>query len=243
MAELAVTRKQRLRTLENQIRQNYEAFVQTGFALKEIRDTTLYTEDGFETWDQYLKERVGKEFGIEQAQARKLIVCAQVRTKLPDISDTVVSEDGWSQKALVEFARLAPQSEEHEQRRDYDRLDKRDAARVAKKVIEHCKEEGEKPTAAVVRKFVDEELGVDRAAQAKETRRQREEEEAKAEQEREEEAHPLPETYFNDLIWHLKQDVDRVREIDAETWKQWKRDNPGLVKRLTAACQAFIDLF
>ena len=45
MPDMTVSRKQRLRTLENQIRSNYEAFVATGFALKEIRDEELYKED------------------------------------------------------------------------------------------------------------------------------------------------------------------------------------------------------
>jgi hypothetical protein len=37
LSELLSDRKQRLRTLENEIRKNYEAFVATGFALKESR--------------------------------------------------------------------------------------------------------------------------------------------------------------------------------------------------------------
>jgi hypothetical protein len=44
-------KKQRLLTLENQIRGGLEQFVQVGVALKEIRDNWLYKEAGFETWD------------------------------------------------------------------------------------------------------------------------------------------------------------------------------------------------
>jgi hypothetical protein len=107
----------------------------------------LYKEDGFSTWDRYLKDRVGRDFGIERTQAKKLIVCAQIRRKIPDLSATPVAESGWSQVAILEFARLAPKSEEHEQRRDFDQLDKRDVARVAKKVIDKVEqEEGAKLT-------------------------------------------------------------------------------------------------
>jgi hypothetical protein len=88
LSELPSDRKQRLRTLENQIRKDDETFVAIGFALKEIRDHELYKEDGFDTWDRYLKERVGHVFGIEETQARKLIACAQIRTKLPEVSNT-----------------------------------------------------------------------------------------------------------------------------------------------------------
>jgi hypothetical protein len=61
-------------------------------------------------------------------QVRNLIACAQVRTKLPDASGSVLPEGGWSQRELLEFGRLAPKSEEHEQRYDFDRLDRRDVA-------------------------------------------------------------------------------------------------------------------
>lgn len=245
MADVTTTRKQRLRTLESQIRSNYEAFVQTGFALKEIRDDELYREDGFATWDAYLKERVGDDFGIERTQAFNLIACAQVRAKLPAPSSSMLDEkDGWSQRELLEFARLAPASEDHGQRRDFDRLSKRDVERVARKVIEHCEEQDTKPTAPIVRKFVDEELGIDRTARAKEAKQRRAEEEQEAARRQDEES--LIENRINDLVWHMKQHTDALSEFIAEVggveWKQWKRSNQILVKRLTAACDAFTAL-
>jgi hypothetical protein len=63
------------------------------FALKEIRDNELYKEDGFETWYRYLRERIGEVFGIEKSQAHSLIACAQIRTKLPDISSSALDEN------------------------------------------------------------------------------------------------------------------------------------------------------
>ena len=84
MAQTLSDRKQRLRTLEKSIRGTMEQFVETGNALKEIRDEELYKADGFETWDAYLKNRVGEEFGIERQQVLNLITAATIRPKLPD---------------------------------------------------------------------------------------------------------------------------------------------------------------
>lgn len=52
---VTVSRKQRLRTLENEIRTEMEEFYHTGQKLKEIRDDELYKEDGFETWEKYCR--------------------------------------------------------------------------------------------------------------------------------------------------------------------------------------------
>jgi hypothetical protein len=233
MPDMTVSRKQRLRTLENQIRKNYEAFVATGFALKEIRDDELYQEDSFETWDAYLKERVATEFGIEERQVRYLISSAQIRTKLPDLSGTAVPEAEWSVKAVNEFGRLAPQDEDHEQRRDYDRLDKRDVNRVAKKVIDHCEQEGTKPTATIVRKFVDEDLGVNRAAQAKETKRRREAE-SKVDLHR----------FLDDMTGRLEAEVELLSPLadNESAWKLLRKEHPGVMKRFIEACDSLADL-
>ncbi len=239
MPDMTVSRKQRLRTLENTIRKNYEQFVTTGFALKEIRDDELFKEDGFDTWDRYLKERVGQEFGIEQAHVYRLISCAQIRPKLPDLNlpDSVNSGEAakWSQQAIQEFARLAPTAEGRPGRPgpDLDRLDKRDVQRVAKQVIDHCKEEGEKPTATIVRKFVDEELGVDRAAKAKETKR-----------EREEEADPELHRFLIDMTGRIKAEVEMLGTVadSQEAWKLLRQEHPGVMKRFIEACDSLTDL-
>ena len=69
MGDVEVSRGQRLRALEAQIREDYEAFVRTGFALKEIRDDELYREAGFTTWVQYLKARVNAETAAQAEHA------------------------------------------------------------------------------------------------------------------------------------------------------------------------------
>src|SRR5215472_1563249 len=160
MADVMNSRKQRLRTLENIIRDGMEKFVATGFALKEIRDDELYKEDDFETWDAYLRKRVEIDFGVKQTQVRELLVCAQVRIKLPDLPKVFTGipvkngEEGkpeWSQSAVYQFARLAPRSGEGSgQPFDLDRLKQRDVERVAKKVFQHCEKEEVKPTATIV---------------------------------------------------------------------------------------------
>ena len=57
MGTVTVSRKQRLRTLEKEIRSGMEEFYYVGMKLKEIRDEELYKEDGFETWEKYCRER------------------------------------------------------------------------------------------------------------------------------------------------------------------------------------------
>lgn len=236
MPDVAVSRKQRLRTLENQIRKNYEAFVATGFALKEIRDDELFKEDGFESWERYLKERVGMEYGIERTQAFQLIACAQIRAKLPDLpgGSSGSANDGqkWSQNAVYEFARLAPKDEGTNQGYDFDKLNKRDVERVAKKVIQHCEEEAVKPTSTIVRQFVDEELGIDRAAQGKETKRRREEEQ-----------HPVLHLFLNDMTARIEAETELLEEnVSPEAWKLSKEQQPRVVKRLTAAVESLAGL-
>jgi hypothetical protein len=165
-------RKQRALALEGQLRKRYLTFRAEGLAigvlLREIRDDELYRDLGFDTWERYLRERVGADLGIEKSQANYLIACAQVRTKLPDeLTTAVVSgENGDTksevpQRVLREFARLAPMTEDG-QRRNYDRLDRHDVQRVAKKVVAEAEQAGTKVTSSLVRKVVDAELGTDR---------------------------------------------------------------------------------
>jgi hypothetical protein len=236
MADVDVSRKQRLRTLENIIRSGYEGFVQTGFALMEIRDERLYEEDGFETWDRYLKDRVGEEFGIEETHVRRLIVCAQVRPKLPDPINHArlnaeESDRAWTVREVYELARLAPKKKEPGQPFDIEKLDRRDVNRVVNKVSEHCRREGVKPTSTVVRKIVDEELGIDRTARGKETR-----------QRREEEAEPELHRFLIDLTGRIEAERDKLATVNADGWKQLRKHWPNVVKRLTAACDSLADL-
>jgi hypothetical protein len=263
-ADVAVSRKERLRTLEAQLREDYEAFVRTGFALKEIRDDHLYEEAGFDSWERYLKDRVGDEFGIERRQAFNLIAFAQIRLRLPDPPDlcSVLHKPGsdlpngappekppeWSQRAVLEFRRLAPKAEGvNGQPYDLDKLHKGDVERVAGKVIQHCQKENVKLTAPVVRKFVDKDLGIDRVAQAAETRQKREEQDREMDRQREEREHPDISQHLIDRFLKDGREAERVRdlvkEIGEEAWGRWKYDHRGLIVQVLAGMTTLTDLY
>jgi hypothetical protein len=231
---------QRTDTLENVLREGDETEVQTilktGLALKELRDDHLFKERGFATWDAYLNGRVREQFGIRRRQAYTRIACAEVHLKLPDASCSALHDNGGlTQRVLMQLARLAPKSEEHEQRRDFDKLVKDDLQRVVKKAVEHCEKQAIKLTEFIVQKFVDEDLGVDRAAKAKETR-----------EKRERESHPDLRQYILDLTATI--DVSRQKletvslDYGADAWKQFNERSPKVVERLATACQSLIEL-
>lgn len=219
-----LSRNQRLRALENRIRKNLEEFMQTGADLREIRDDRLYEEDGFESWEQYLTERVGEEFGVERAHACKLIQCAEIRPKLPDLNNVSRGRHsaGWSQKAVLEFSRLVPEDGQDGRKKDYSRLRKQDAARVAKRAMEMA---GDKPvTSSDVRRAVDADLGIDRAAKAKETRKARDEADG---------------VRLEDYLRSKADLFDGIREclaeIPAGAWELLEQIDPGLVRRVATA--------
>lgn len=232
MAQLSVDRKQRLRTLEKSIRGTMEAFVETGNALKEIRDDELYKEDGFETWDAYLKQRVGADFGIEKSQVYHLITASTIRPKLPDpkilpSSDRSDEKTEWSPKVVNEFARLAPQDPEHSQRRDLTALRKQDVQRVAKAAVEIAKEQGKPVTAAIVREAVNADLGI-----------------------KPEKREPAPKqdfgidlpVYLNQKIGQIEGIIELLSEVPADGWKQLEKSNPQLAERLATVCDQLAEL-
>jgi hypothetical protein len=222
-------RKECLEKLEDGIRRGME---DVGSKLIQIRDDELYEEAGFPTWDRYLTKRVGEQFGIERAQAYNLIACAQVRGKLAEISSSTLDErKGWSQRELLELARLAPVSDAHGQPRDLDNLDPDVLGRVVRKVLRHCEKEGVKHTSALVRRFVDEKLGIDRTAPSREVGGRHEEE-----------AQP-------ELGQLLAQDTDRLEVVKKELatpgencWEQLRKDRPELVERFCVVCDELGDL-
>ncbi len=241
MAIPMASRKQRLRTLENSIRKNFESFVQTGMALREIRDDELFKEDGFEKWEHYLKQRVGDQFGIEMRHAQRLIQCAEIRPKLPDAKNLPSSSgcSGWSQLAVLEFGRLVPEREDDNRKKDYAALRKSDAARVAKAAISIAEQDAAKkdtePEAVVVtsmhvRKAVDADLGIDRAAKAQETKRQRDE------------SRPELPGYLRAKMGMIEGITENLSEVPADSWKLLEESEPGLAERLATACDHLAEL-
>jgi|LakMenEpi03Aug12_release.lakeMendotaPanAssembly.Ray.scaffolds.fasta_scaffold288600_2 hypothetical protein len=231
MAELSVDRKQRLRTLEKSIRGTMEQFVDTGNALKEIRDDELYREDGFDSWDAYLKNRVGEDFCIEKQQVLNLITAATIRPKLPDpkILPNKVGESvtEWKPTVVKEFARLAPQdSTKHGSPRDLSSLRKQDVHRVAKAAVEIAKTEGKPLTASIVRRAVDAELGI------KPKTREPAQEQVGIE---------LP-VYLKQKIGQMEGIIELLVDVPADGWKQLEKSDPHLAERLATACDQLAEL-
>lgn len=232
MATLSPIRKQRLRTLEKSIRGTMEQFVETGNALKEIRDDELFKEDGFDTWDAYLKQRVGEDFGIEGSYAVRLINAAIVRPKLPDpkiLPDKCPGDEkpAWKPSVVREFERLAPQDPEHAQRRDLTALRKQDVQRVAKAAVEIAKEQGKPVTAAIVRQAVNADLGI--------------KPEAKANSEKRDYGIDLP-VYLTQKIGQIEGIIELLAEVPADGWKQLEKSQPHLAKRLATVCEELAEL-
>jgi hypothetical protein len=160
-----VSRKDRLERLEAEIRSDLEAFCRVGVRLKEIRDAQLYREVGFATWERYCRDR----WDWDRTYVGRLITAADYRAALPTVPIGINEyKREWNKATIRELTRLE---------------DKRDAAKVAAKVIkavERSEKEADKDpevkplklTAATVRKFVDAELGVDRSAEARAQRRE-----------------------------------------------------------------------
>jgi hypothetical protein len=227
VSDLTVSRRERLRNLENEIRGGMEEFYRVGMMLKEIRDDELYTEDGFKTWDEYLKAR----WEFTKDYCNKMIRGAEYRKSLPNTTGIQ-----WSERSVRELTRIP---------------DKREAARVAAKVLKTVeqsekeaakKEPGkngkakgkDKPvklTASTVRKFVDAELGVDRAKKAKETKRKREEE-----------SEPELHKYLDALADQFEVETEKLATVNEDGWKQLGKSRPNLIKRLVAACDALAAL-
>ena len=149
MGTVTVSRKQRLRTLEKEIRSGMEEFYYVGMKLKEIRDEELFKEDGFETWERYCKER----WEWDRTYVHRLITASEYREKLPALPN---GQQEWSERSVRELTRIP---------------DKRQAARVAERIVkeiekshkEAAKDREQRPldaTASTVRKFVDDDLVV-----------------------------------------------------------------------------------
>lgn len=221
MGTVTVSRKQRLRTLEKAIRQGMEEFYYTGMKLKEIRDDELYKEDGFATWEAYCRKRW--EWGADYA--RKLIRAADYRDALPSApkakSKTDTNSIGqWSELSVRELTRIP---------------NKRQAARVAQKIVKEVEKSrkqaaadpGVKPlnlSASTVRKFVDEDLGVDRAAKAKQTKQA--------------EKRPELRDYLDRKTGTIEGVLEALQQVPKDAWLWLNEDNPQLVKRLITACNS-----
>lgn len=237
MTTLKTNRKQRLRSLERQIRKDYEVFVTAGKALAEIRDDRLYDEAGFESWEKYLRQRVAEEFGIEKTQANKMIQAAVIRLKLPDLPNyghrgDHHSKNGstsearqWSQKAVNAFADLAPVNKAaHGRPRDVSKLKKQDLQRVARLAIEKAGDD-QPVTSTHVKQAIAEETGQARKPKPKTTRRPQIDLDA----------------YLLNIADHVETGLKTLDGLNVDVWEQLEVSHPGLAARVADGCDALAE--
>jgi hypothetical protein len=148
MSQMTKSRKQRLRACEKVLIESMEEFVRVGMALKEIKDDKLYEEDGHADFRSYLKANRSK-FEFTERHVYRLIEAADLRMKLPTDPG---GHSPWTEKAVRELKRLPADTK---------------AKAVAARVIKEVEQNGGKLTSTLVRKHVDEALGVDRKPKPK----------------------------------------------------------------------------
>jgi hypothetical protein len=228
MAQLSVDRKQRLRTLENDIRKAASEIQKNGLEigryLCEIRDDELWGES-HESWNQYLKEMAEDLVGKTFSQAAYLIRAAEISKKLPVNSS--IDRTNISATALGELARLAPVGKKEEgagQAKDYSKIRTQDVARVLDRAAKIA--DSDTPSVRDVRKAVDIELGIDRTPKREEP---------------EQLGIDLP-VYLNQKIGQIEGIIELLADVPAGGWKQLEKSHPQLAKRLATVCDNLAEL-
>jgi hypothetical protein len=239
MAQLSVDRKQRLRTLENDIRKNAESIqkngLQIGRDLIEIRDNELWKDD-YESWNQYLKEMAEGLVGKSFSQSSNLIRAAEIYKKIPEHISSVDCTN-LSATSITELSRLAPtvgKSGSRGAEKDYSAIRPKDVERVLKRATEIAKQsapEGKQkevtPSVRDVRKAVDVELGIDRKPKSDEPK-----------QDNGIELH----VYLNQKIGQIEGIIELLADVPADGWKQLEKSNPQLAERLATVCDQLAEL-
>jgi hypothetical protein len=181
--------------------------------LQTIRDEQLYKFAGYDTWEQCCRE----QWGWSDEHVRRLFVAEEYRAALP-APPTGGEKDNnggqWNERCLREFSRIK---------------DKKRAAKVAAKVLKDNPDG--KITAKVVRRAVDEDQGIDRAAQALKTRRENEEllRQWEAEQPQREEMERQRKLEAMPTVWTwlcgVRRDVEKANEqLATMTPEQWEQE-------------------
>jgi hypothetical protein len=203
--------KKLLHEVEERIQKGMQVFYKVGKELRYIRDTELYKFDGFGSWEQYCRERW--EWSPEHC--RRLMVAAEYRERLP--SPPIGGDNGdnksgqWTEASVRELTRMP---------------DRRDAERVAKKVLAKVENEGCKLTASLVRKEVDKDLGVKRGK-----------------------PEPKPEdpegnlhTYIDQYTSSIEVYYEILEPVDQDACKILERTRFGLLERFNKACERLAEL-
>jgi hypothetical protein len=209
-----VRQAERLHALEKEICEGLEEFYHTGRRLKEIRDNKLYEADGYPTWEDYCRDR----WQWSRDYTYKLIRASEYRALLPGVDKKSTSRGSdWTESSVRELTRIE---------------DKKEAARVAKKIIDKVeKTEGAKLTSGFVRAVVDEELGIDRAAKAREAKSKAKDNGIDLRQ------------YLGQTEGHLKGTREALEEhIDQDAWAHFTKQDSTTVNRLRTACVSLVAL-
>ena len=210
--------------------------LEIGRALIEIRDEELWADE-FESWNQYLKERAAELVGRSFAQSANLIKAAEIEKRIPQ--KAVLTSRQLPASALSELGRLAPNTSGNASgvEKDYSKLRKQDVARVIKSA-------GPDPSVRDIRAAVDDELGIDRAKQRAEKKRDdekkreaisdKERKRRQAELEREEAKRELG-NYLTDLSIRLREATKNLSKVPGEGWEELQASKPGLCKLVAQA--------
>lgn len=204
--DLTISRKQRLLTLEKEISAGLENFFEAGIKLRAIKDDELYKEAGFETWEKYCKER----WDWSVSHVRNVILTAEYRMELPDATNSsTMRQKSWNQKQVEQLTRIPS---------------KKHAATVALRVLKHVEKSGKRLTAAVVKKFVDQDLGIEKKQKP----------EAAPKDQRD-----TLKPYLDETLATIQGTMNAIQAMPGDVWKDYATNHePGLVKRLAAACEA-----
>ncbi len=138
-----IIRKQRLRMLENEIRdgllEGAEAFYYVGMKLKEIKDDELWDTEGFASWNKYI---LSGRLEMSASHVKRHIQSAAYRQKIGLAQNLGERKSGWSHWAFEQLTRVPLEQ----------------APRVAKKIEAQAEKKGVALTGSFVREIVTKEL-------------------------------------------------------------------------------------
>ena len=229
---MAITKRTR-KQIESHIKQCANTIQKNGLDigrdLIEIKDEQLWADE-YDSFDKYLKAEAFNLIGKEYRQAQRLITCVKVEAKIPKLLSPVTTS--LKPKHMDELARLAPDATggRHNQK-DYDKLRKADVGRVLKNA--ELIAEGNPVSVRDIRKAVDDELNIDRAAEAKKSR-------AEIKQMRDE--HNELANYIRRLTAQLNSAVSMFEKVPGDGWEVLENEHPLLAKTLAEACDELASL-
>lgn len=147
-------------------------------------------------------------------------MCAEIRPKLPTPpSRSALRDNGWTQREIIELRRLAPVSEDHDQRYDFRKLRKQDVQRVINRAAEIAENEGKPVSSTIIRRAVDEDLGTERKQKQK--------------------SEPVGidlDAYLRRHIGTIEGVIENLAQVPAGGWTQLEKSDPGLAERLAEVC-------